>query len=121
MARTLSLAVALLAYPFTVSAQAANPNVTIPQIFASLTQLFNRLIPFLVLVATAIFLWGIVRYITAGEDEEQVKEARRLIAYGVVVLAITITMWALVWVVVSAFLGSGTLPPIPGPNLDPFL
>ena len=110
--------------PLAVRAQitpSASPNITIPKIFARLSQIFNKIIPLLVLLATFVFLWGVVRYITAGGDEEKIREARQLIVYGVVALAVMITVWALVFVVVGAFFGSDALPALPGPDLSPFL
>ena len=83
--------------------------------------MLNKIIPLLVLLATALFLIGVVRYITAGGEEDKIKEARRLIVYGVVALAIIIVVWALVFVVVGAFFGGDPIPTLPGPDLNPFL
>lgn len=61
----------------------------------------NRIISFLVLLATLIFLWGVVKYITAGDDEERTKDARHMILYGVIGLAVMIAVWGLVFVLLD--------------------
>ena len=67
----------------------------------------NTVIVFLFLVATVIFLWGIVRYITAGGDEEKIKEARRMIIWGIVFLAVMVAVWGFVNIVLDFIFGTG--------------
>lgn len=74
----------------------------------------NIIIVFLFLVATAILLYGIVRYISAGGDEDQLKEGRSLILYGIIGLAVMVVVWAFVFVVIDFFFSSGTPIHIPG-------
>jgi len=74
----------------------------------------NIIIVFLFLVATALLLYGIVRYITAGGDEDQLKEGRAMILYGIVGLAIMVVVWAFVFVVIDFFFAGNTPIHIPG-------
>lgn len=74
----------------------------------------NQIIPFLVLIATVIFLWGVVRYITAGGDEEKIKEGRNLIIYGIIGLAVMIGVWGFVNIVLTFVFSSSNPIPIPG-------
>ena|SRR3989344_7247471 len=74
----------------------------------------NQIIPFLVLIATVIFLWGVVRYITAGGDEEKIKEGRNLIIYGIIGLAVMIGVWGFVNIVLTFIFSSSNPIPIPG-------
>jgi hypothetical protein len=85
--------------------------------------LFNRIIPFLALLATVVFIWGIVKYISAGDQEDKVEEARKVIAYGIIALAAMVAVWGLVNVLSSAVFDAGVedLPGLPGPDLTPFL
>jgi uncharacterized membrane protein len=76
-------------------------------ILGSFSNLLNILITFLILLATVIFLWGIVKYILAGGDEEKVKEARSTIIYGIIFLAVMIAIWGFVNVVLDFIFGSG--------------
>jgi hypothetical protein len=73
------------------------------------------LVPYqMVLVATAIFLWGGVRYIAAGGDEEKVKEARSMIIWGIIFLAVMVAVWGFVNIVLDFVFGTEDPFPIPG-------
>ncbi len=74
----------------------------------------NQIIPFLVLLATVIFLWGVVRYITAGGNEEKTEQGRNLILYGVIGLAVMIGVWGFVNIVLTFIFSSSNPIPIPG-------
>jgi hypothetical protein len=50
-----------------------------------------------------LLLYGIVRYVGAGDDESKVEEGRRLIFYGIIGLAILVTVWAFVNIVIDFF------------------
>ena len=96
-------------------------SITISDIFARVTEVLNLVIPFLVLLATVIFIWGIVKYITAGGDEQRLEEAKNLIIWGIIALAAMVSVWGLVYILIDAIFGTTNLPGIPGPSLDPFL
>ncbi|OGZ47316.1 MAG: hypothetical protein A3J54_03425 [Candidatus Ryanbacteria bacterium RIFCSPHIGHO2_02_FULL_45_13b] len=100
---------------------AAEESITITAIFNRLTQVLNLLIPFLVLLATVVFLFGVLNYITAGGDEKKLKEAKSVILWGIIALAIMLTAWGFVEIVIDFIFGNETLPPLPGPDLAPFL
>jgi len=115
-----SLCIPLLAYA-AIDPSAVSNSITITAIFTRLTQVFNLIIPFLVLLATVIFLYGIVKYITSGGDEKKLEEAKSVIVWGVLALAVMLTAWGFVKVLVDAIFGTENLPPLPGPDLTPFL
>lgn len=96
-------------------------NITISRVFGRVTEVLNLIIPFLVLLATVIFIWGIVKYITAGGDEQRLEEAKNLIIWGIIALAVMISVWGFVYILIDAIFGTNSLPGIPGPSLDPFL
>ncbi|TSC79102.1 MAG: hypothetical protein G01um101429_609 [Parcubacteria group bacterium Gr01-1014_29] len=96
-------------------------SITISRIFARLTEILNLIIPFLVLLATVIFIWGIVRYVASGDNEQKVEEAKILIMWGIIALAAMLTVWGFVNILISALFGTTNLPNIPGPDLQPFL
>ena len=68
-----------------------------------LEQLLNAVIPVLLIIATLVFIWGVITYITAGADEEKRPNARNLIIYGVIALAVIIAVWGIVKIIVTAF------------------
>lgn len=99
----------------------AEESVTITAIFNRLTQVLTLLIPFLTLLATVVFLWGVLQYITAGADEKKIEEAKQVVVWGIIALAVMLTAWGFVKIVIDAIFGGETLPPLPGPDLGPFL
>ena len=104
------ISIALL--PLSVFAQR-----TVQNILADIFNLLNGIIVFLILLATVIFVWGIVKYILAGGDEEKVKEARTYIIYSIIFLAVMIAIWGFVNIFLDFVLGAHTSEPIPvGPQ-----
>ncbi len=72
-------------------------------------------INFLLVLATLVFIWGIIKYITAGGDSGKVSEARNYIIWGLVGLAVMGSVWAVTrWVVnlAGGAIGSQTIPTI---------
>ncbi len=66
-----------------------------------------------------LFLWGIVKYITAGGDEEKTAEARNMITWGIIFLAIMVAVWGFVNVFLEFILeqNTDTIDPVPrGPQ-----
>ena len=100
---------------------AAEESITITAIFNRLSQVLKLIIPFLVLLATVVFIWGVVKYITAGGDEKKLEEAKSVILWGIIALAVMLTAWGFVAIVIDVLFGTETLPPLPGPDLTPFL
>lgn len=92
-------------------------NFTVESVLQTLSASLNRIIPFLILAATALFLWGVVKYLTAGADESRLEEARRLIIYGIIGFAIIIAVWGFVAVVIDFIFDTETIPNIPGGNV----
>ena len=90
---------------------------TIEKVLGTLTTNLNKVIPLLVLAATALFLWGVVRYLTAGGDETRLKEARGLIIYGILGLAVMVAVWGFVYIVIDFIFNTETIPKIPGGNV----
>ena len=97
--------------PLLTLAQGAFEN-TIGTVSAGL----NTIIIFLFLVATVIFLWGVVRYISAGGDEEKTKEARQMIIWGIIFLAVMVAVWGFVNIVLDFIFGSEDPFEVPGPG-----
>ncbi len=81
---------------------------------ARIAGFLNDIIVFLFLVATVVFLFGVIRYVTAGGDEEKVKEGRSMMINGVIALAVMIALWAFVNVALTFFFDEGTDIGVPG-------
>ncbi|OGZ47318.1 MAG: hypothetical protein A3J54_03435 [Candidatus Ryanbacteria bacterium RIFCSPHIGHO2_02_FULL_45_13b] len=74
----------------------------------------NTIIIFLFLVATVIFLFGVVKYISAAGDEEKTKEARQMIIWGVIFLAVMVAVWGFVEIVLDFIFNDEGAFDIPG-------
>ena len=91
--------------------------MTIFDILSRISTVFGYIIPILLLLATAVFLYGIVRYITAGGDEQQLTEARRFIVWGIIALAVMLAVWGLVALLIDFVFDATPLPNIPGADI----
>lgn len=96
---SLSAAFGLLLPRFTL-AQGLSTNA-FDKLLTNLEENLEDIITFLVLVATVILIFGIVKYVGSGDDEDKVTQGRNLIIYGVIGLATIIMLWGLVRIVVD--------------------
>ncbi len=86
----------------------------ITSVIGQIMDILNVVIPLLLAVAVVIFLVGVVKYITAGGDEEKRKEARNVMIYGIIGLFVMVAVWGLVNVLVSSFgLEYSRIPTVP--------
>lgn len=96
----------LLALP--VAAFAAD----IPGFLSTLESLMNRIVSFLIAVATLIFIFGIVRYIAAGGDADKTKEARGYIIFAIIGLVMIVGLWGFVNIVLGSLNLDKTIPTV---------
>jgi hypothetical protein len=68
-----------------------------------LTEYVNYLIILVIGLAVLLFLFGMLKYITAGGDETQLKEAKNFIIFGIIGLAVMVAVWGLVRMLVGFF------------------
>ncbi len=88
---------------------------TVQSILGNVQVILNLIIPILMILATVVFLWGVITYITAGGDEEKAKAGRGYIIWGLIGLFAMVAVWGLVLALVSTFqVGGQGVPPGPG-------
>ena len=95
--------------------------VTIKGILDTATS--SILMPFIVvlmLLATVVFIWGIVKFIAAANDPKKAKEGKQLIMWGIIGLFMVVAMWGLVEVIQNTFGLTRTDIPLPKdlPKID---
>jgi uncharacterized membrane protein YfcA len=83
--------------------------------------ILNVVIPVLITIAVIIFIWGVVSYIMAKEDDQKTK-ARQKILNGLIGLFVIVAFWGILNVVSRTFGVSNdqapsNLPCIPNPSL----
>ena len=61
------------------------------------------IISLLFVVATAVFLWGIVTYLTAAGDENKLSTGKTYILWGIVALFVMLVVWGLVELLITTF------------------
>lgn len=78
----------------------------------------DYIIPLVFAIALLIFLWGVVMYVIAGDDEEKKKSGRMYIIYGIIGLAVMASVWGLVGMLTGEFglTGGQTFTDIPSVN-----
>jgi heme/copper-type cytochrome/quinol oxidase subunit 2 len=92
---------------------------TFRTIFGELTRvLVVAVLPFLSVVVIALFVWGVVKFITSQGDPEGIKKAKALIFWGIIILVFLVAFWAIVQVLMNTFFGGapsrpGGFPPLP--------
>ena len=101
-------AIAALTLPILAQAQ------TFQSIIATLDNILRTIIPVLMVLATLIFLWGVITYITAGGEEEKIKAGRTYMLWGIIALFVMVVVWGLVLMLQQTF-GIQAAPIPPGP------
>lgn len=91
---------------------------TLEDVLATIKRLANTIVPLFMVIAVAVFLWGIIRYITSAGDEEKQKAARGYIIYGLIGIFVMVAFWGIIQVVASTF-GVTTGGTIPLPYITP--
>lgn len=90
----------------------------IQSIVKDIGDIVNAIIPILMLAAFAVFLWGVVKFIFAGGDEEKRKSAKHYIIYGLIGLFVMVAVWGIITVVTNTF-GVDVGGPIDLPTINP--
>lgn len=74
----------------------------IGDILCRFSELLNSALPVLIALGVVYFVWGVVVYVIAS-DEEAKKKGRDRIVYGIIGLAVVVGLWGLVAIVVNTF------------------
>ena len=69
----------------------------------AISSILKPIIPVVVSLTVAIFLWGTAQYIMYGDDIEKRKVGRRKMLIGIISLAIMMSFWGLAKMLVGTF------------------
>jgi hypothetical protein len=86
----LSLALA----PMVTLAQAGITTTYVDSIINALSKWISALVPILIALAVVVLFYGIVRYIWGGAEDKE--KAKNLLIWGVIALAVMVSIWGLV-------------------------
>ena len=86
--------------------------------FAAIIAIVNFAIPVIFALGLIVFLWGLLKFLTAAGSEEAAAGGKRLMIWGVIILFVMTAVWGLVGIV-AQFTGvsAGTAPSLP--NVPP--
>jgi mannose/fructose/N-acetylgalactosamine-specific phosphotransferase system component IID len=73
----------------------AQENEGIGGSISKIQDIVESLIPLIIGIAVVVFIWGILKYVIA-KDEDSQKEARSIMIYGIIVLFVMVSVWGLV-------------------------
>ena len=79
--------------------------MTFKNIFNNLTTIFQATIPAMMVLATVLFLWGVITYLTNADNEDARTKGRTFMIYGIIGLFVMVSVWGLVQVVYKSFFG----------------
>ena len=65
--------------------------------------ILEKVVVLLVSFAVIFFIYGITKYITAGEDEDKRNKMKNLMVYGIIGLFVIVSMWGIVYLLVNSF------------------
>lgn len=71
-------------------------------ILTVLKLLMDRLIPFLITAALLFFIYGVVRYLVAGDPDDKEK-AKKVVVRGIIGLFVILSVWGIVGVIQRTF------------------
>jgi len=77
---------------------AASADISVKGIFQKGTELAGSIIIFLEVLAVAVFLWGIVKYISASGNPEKRKQAKDLIIYGLIGMFVLVSFIGIIYI-----------------------
>lgn len=93
-----SIIIPKLAFAYTCTYAAG----TLGAIMCTVVNLLNIAIPLLITLGVAWFIWGVVSYITA-KDEEKKGAARSTMIHGIIGLFVMVCVWGLVNILATTF------------------
>lgn len=60
---------------------------------------------FLLVLATLVFLWGVIQYVIAGDSADKSQKAKQQIVWGLIGLTVMASAWAIVDVIENSIFG----------------
>ena len=80
------------------------------------SELLNAIIPVLIALGIVYFVWGVISYMIASDEEAKTK-GRDKIIFGIIGLAVIISVWGLVKILANTFVPAGNIQQINFPTV----
>lgn len=75
---------------------------TIQSFICKLNEILGALLPFLIALGVLYFVWGVITYMIAS-DEEAKSAGRNRVVFGIIGLVVIVGLWGLVRIVTNTF------------------
>ena len=59
--------------------------------------------PIIIALAVLVFMWGIFQFVRASDNEDQRKEGRAYMLYGIIGIFVMISLWGFVRILTNTF------------------
>ncbi|MCE9585039.1 pilin [Candidatus Nomurabacteria bacterium] len=99
----------LVVSPMFAFAQTTNCNAvalgqlgTLDALLCKIGSLLNSIVPVLIALGVVYFIWGVVSYVIS-DDEEAKKAGKDRMIYGIIGLAVIVSVWGLVSILKNTF------------------
>ncbi len=90
--------------PLVTLAAASTPNPgAIDDRLSAIWDTLNIIIGILFVIATVVFLWGMIMYIANASDEAKREKAKGIMTWGIIGLAVMAVAWGVTNILVSYF------------------
>ena len=109
------LALLLVSISIPVSVFAVTTPSTFTDLIYFVLGYIALLIPVVITLSFAVFFWGLVKFISrVGGNEEEIKNGKNLMIYGIIGLFVMASLWAIVGFISGEFnFGSLFIPQLP--------
>lgn len=81
----------------------AGAETTIPSAIGKISFVFELIIGLLFVLATVVFLWGVVRFIASAADPTGREKAKGIMLWGIIGLAVMAAAWGAANLLISYF------------------
>ncbi|OGI85749.1 hypothetical protein A3A01_00150 [Candidatus Nomurabacteria bacterium RIFCSPLOWO2_01_FULL_39_17] len=81
---------------------ATNPNFGQLLTYISCT-IVKGVIPLIFILATAMFVWGVVQYVINADEESKKSKGKQFMIWGIIALTVMVSVWGLVKIVGDTF------------------
>ena len=97
-------------YSLTPLVALAQTKGTVELIINNIKDVFNLVIGALFVLATIVFLWGVIQFIAKSGDPEGQKKAKGIMTWGIIGLAVMAAAWGVANILVTFFGATGQTP-----------
>ena len=79
--------------------------MTLSELLTKITnEILNPIISFLLVLATVIFIWGVIQYVIGSRgDEKALENGKRIMIWGIVGMTIMASAWGIVGMICRFF------------------